>query len=118
MNGLERVINGSNVQHLVRSRSFGLCPEGAVGLSLGLTPGLSQCVTPPCLSAVVLGTRDEGGKGRRINYFHARVRLWYPRRPGYRPFRAGRFSCRYLGLKPQAESSRPFGAETKIPLQT
>jgi len=31
----------------------------------------------------------------------------------YRPFRAGRCGDVFLGLKPQAESFRPFGAETE-----
>jgi hypothetical protein len=34
-------------------------------------------------------------------------------KPIYRPFRAGAFLNRYLGVKPQAESYCPFGAETK-----
>ena len=33
-------------------------------------------------------------------------------KPIYRPFRADAFLNRYLGLKPQAESYCPFGAET------
>jgi hypothetical protein len=33
-------------------------------------------------------------------------------KPIYRPFRASAFLNRYLGLKPQAESYCPFGAET------
>jgi len=49
-------------------------------------------------------------KGRQINCFRARVRLWYP---GLPPLEGGHFSYRHLGLKPQAESYRPFGAETK-----
>ena len=34
-------------------------------------------------------------------------------KPIYRPFGAGAFLNRYLGLKPQAESYCPFGAETE-----
>jgi hypothetical protein len=53
-------------------------------------------------------------KGRQRNCFHAPVRFWYPwDARATAPSRAGRFSCRYLGLKPQAESYRPFGAEIK-----
>jgi len=35
------------------------------------------------------------------------------RKPIYRPFGAGAFLNRYLGLKPQAEPYCPFGAETE-----
>jgi hypothetical protein len=35
-------------------------------------------------------------------------------KPNYRPFGAGAFLNRYLGLKPQAESYCPFGAETEF----
>jgi hypothetical protein len=35
----------------------------------------------------------------------------------YRPFRAGRFMNRHLGLKPQAESCSPFGTKPDIPLR-
>jgi hypothetical protein len=34
-------------------------------------------------------------------------------KPIYRPYRAGAFLNRYLGLKPQAQSYCPFGAENK-----
>jgi hypothetical protein len=37
------------------------------------------------------------------------------RKPIYRPFGAGVFLTRYLGLKPQAESYCPFGADASRP---
>jgi hypothetical protein len=41
------------------------CPEGAKGLSPeGFNPGFRFQKGAPCLSAVVVGNRDEGGKGR------------------------------------------------------
>jgi hypothetical protein len=35
----------------------------------------------------------------------------------YRPYRAGRFMNRHLGLKPQAESCSPFGTKTDTSLR-
>jgi hypothetical protein len=35
----------------------------------------------------------------------------------YRPFRAGRFMNRHLGLKPQAESYSPFGTKSDTSLR-
>jgi hypothetical protein len=50
---------------------------------------------------------------------HFRLSSWFAfAKPIYRPFRAGGFLNPYLGLKPQAESYCPFGAETEFIMVT
>jgi hypothetical protein len=39
----------------------------------------------------------------------------FPKQQFFRPFRAVRLFCPYLGLKPQAESYYPFGIGLRIP---
>jgi hypothetical protein len=74
-------------------------PEGMIGLSLGFQPQEhASNRNTPCLSALVSGTREEGGKGRKIVSY--RVASKEPRI--YRHLRGGTFFLSYLGLKPQA----------------
>jgi hypothetical protein len=96
-----------------------LCPEGPArnasrsdaggdyrtepGVS---TPGHIDNRAPPCLSAVVLGMRDEGGKGRQkfvedLVQHPGRKTLLYRHLQGGCPFYP------YPGLKPRAESCSP-----------
>ena len=78
------------------SRKYGFCPEGTTGLSPGLTPGHIDNRAPPGLSAVVLGIRDEGGKGGRNS-----SRIWFgihgEKRFSTAAFRAGALSIRTRG---------------------
>ena len=79
----------------------GLCTEGTIGLSPGFQPREHVHIN-------VLPV-----KGRKV--FGERRSIWSTpaqRRIGfYRPFGAGRFTNRHLGLKPQAESYSPFGTK-------
>jgi hypothetical protein len=73
---------------------------------------------------------------KKVNRYYTKVAFrdpagWYPQhfRPAvhlanpcipkrfYRPFGAGRFINRDLGLKPQAESCSPFGTKVRQPLR-
>jgi hypothetical protein len=67
----------------------------------------------PTLSAIVLGIRDEGGKGRQkfvedLVRHSGRKTLLYRQPSGRVPFYP------YLGLKPQAQSYSPFGTKNPI----
>jgi hypothetical protein len=79
-----------------------LCPEGTIGLSPGFQPR----------EYVHTMSRPEGAED-----VYDRRSIWStPPRPMhrfYRPFRAGRFMNRHLGLKPQAESCSPFGTQKR-----
>jgi hypothetical protein len=69
-----------------------LIPRGIKGLSLGFQPGFNpghrQANDQPCLSAVVSGIWDEGGKGGKqsvVSYPGAELNL---EQIACRPFRA------------------------------
>jgi len=84
--------------------TVGLCPEGTIGLSPGLQPR----------EHVHTMSRPEGG-GRYLSSAVHLVNPYHPTRRFYRPFGAGRFINRYLGLKPQAESYSPYGTKADRP---
>jgi hypothetical protein len=69
----------------------------------------------PTLSAIVLGIRDEGGKGRQ-KFVEDLVRHSGRKTLLYRHIQGGCPFYPYPGLKPRAESCSPFG--TKIDLNT
>jgi hypothetical protein len=87
-----------------------------------------QKATPPCLSAVVPGMWDEGGKGRKIvaaelsenrNFTATRLDERYVwDQYACCPFRAGRDRNGHQGLKPPAESCHPFGIRPTAPSGT
>jgi hypothetical protein len=83
---------------------MGFCPEGATGLSLGFQPQepIKENPRPKgAVEAVPLSLYDCPNSCRPRNTF--------------RPYRAGPIWDAFLGLKPQAESCRPFGAEEPRP---
>jgi hypothetical protein len=72
--------------------------------------GDDHIMDPPCLSAVVPGTRDEAGKGWQTIRSDIFVRRVVNEYRIYRPVGADHFMDMYPGLKPRAEYS-PFGTK-------
>ena len=84
-----------------RASNSRLAPKGLRDSARGFTPW----------KRVNIATRPEGAEA-----IYKRRSVWstplHLRHRFYRPFRAGGFLNQHLGLKPQAESSCPFGAST------
>jgi hypothetical protein len=119
--GYRNVVNAGNVRTFYWARLerwANMCPVGGARTlsrrddkdsARGFNPGYVHIIDPPCLSAIVLGIRDEGGKGAADDSFRRFVRRLVNECRLYRPVGADPFWDVNPGLKPRAESCHPFG---------